>query len=63
MRARKAQSGRRDPVGRGRCWPGCGGSDEDKPEAGAAARRSAGETETGMKLKVDTFLDPATIRC
>jgi hypothetical protein len=37
---------------------GCGSSDEDKPGP-APGKTVAGETETGMKLKVETFVDPA----
>lgn len=37
---------------------GCGGSDEEEPKP-VPGKTVAGETETGMKLKVETFLDPA----
>jgi hypothetical protein len=37
---------------------GCGGSDESGPKP-APGKTVAGETETGMKLKVETFVDPA----
>ena len=37
---------------------GCGNSDEDKAEP-PPGKTVSGETETGMKLKVETFVDPA----
>ena len=37
---------------------GCGDSDEDEPKP-VPGKTVNGETETGMKLKVETFLDPA----
>ena len=37
---------------------GCGNSDEDEPKP-VPGKTVNGETETGMKLKVETFLDPA----
>jgi hypothetical protein len=37
---------------------GCGGSDEEAPKP-APGKTVGGETETGMKLKVETFVDPA----
>jgi hypothetical protein len=38
---------------------GCGGGEADKP-APAAGKVVQGETETGMKLKVETFVAPAS---
>ena len=58
MRARRVQSGRRGPAGRGRCSPAAAAVDEDAQRR-RPARRVSGETETGMKLKVDTFVAPA----
>jgi hypothetical protein len=37
----------------------CGGKSPDAPET-ARAKTVSGETETGMKLKVDTFVAPAS---
>ena len=37
---------------------GCGGSDDEVPKP-VPGKTVGGETETGMKLKVETFVDPA----
>lgn len=37
---------------------GCGGSDDEAPEP-VPGKTVSGETETGMKLEVETFVDPA----
>jgi hypothetical protein len=37
---------------------GCGNSDEEEPKP-PPGKTVSGETETGMKLKVETFVDPA----
>ena len=37
---------------------GCGGADAEEPEP-VPGKTVAGETETGMKVKVETFFDPA----
>jgi hypothetical protein len=39
---------------------GCGGGDGKKDNAAPAGKTLRGETETGMKLKVDTFLAPSS---
>ena len=38
---------------------GCGGGDGSKDNAAPAGKTLRGETETGMKLKVETFLAPS----
>ena len=38
---------------------GCGGGSSEKPKA-APGKTVSGETETGMKMKVETFVDPAS---
>src|SRR4029079_3770767 len=38
---------------------GCGGGDGKKDEATPVGRTLRGETETGMKLKVETFVAPS----
>jgi hypothetical protein len=38
---------------------GCGGGSGDKPKP-APGKTVSGETETGMKMKVETFVDPAS---
>ena len=37
---------------------GCGGGSDEKPTP-VPGKTVSGETETGMKMKVDTFVDPA----
>ncbi len=37
---------------------GCGNSDDEQPDP-VPGKTVSGETETGMKLKVETFFDPA----
>jgi hypothetical protein len=41
---------------------GCGGGDEARTDAAEAGRVVQGETETGMKLKVESFIRPADDR-
>jgi len=57
MRARKARLAAVIPL-IACALAGCGGSDDEEP-APVPGKTVAGETETGMKLKVDTFVDPA----
>ena len=55
--SKESSGGRRDSAGRGRCSPACGGSEE--PPQPVPGKTLHGETETGMKLTVDTFLEPS----
>jgi hypothetical protein len=57
MRSRRVRTALAVPLVAG-LLAGCGGSD-DKPEPPAKGKVVRGETETGMKLTVDTFLPPA----
>ena len=57
MRARKARLAAVIPL-IACALAGCGGSDDEEPKP-VPGKTVGGETETGMKLKVDTFVDPA----
>ena len=57
MRARRVRTALAVPLVAG-LLAGCGGSDK-KPEPPQKGKVVSGETETGMKLTVDTFLPPA----
>jgi hypothetical protein len=57
MRARQVRSAAAIPL-IACALAGCGGSDDERPSP-IPGKTVAGETETGMKLKVETFFDPA----
>lgn len=59
MRARRLQALAVIPLAAG-VLASCGGGADEKPESAATPGKTvSGETETGMKMKVETFFDPA----
>jgi hypothetical protein len=58
MRVRKVQSVVAIPL-IACALAGCGGADDEAP-APIPGKSVAGETETGMKMRVETFVDPAS---